>query len=138
MDPSAGSPGLPGGAAGGSQPAPAPAPSVPNGPTSSKLGVRPSDLNQVGDDVGPGGGGLSVFDSATALVAGLPPTMVPKNLGGASNTAVLFFLEPVPAGLQARLDEPPPGHYVIEPAGRMTRTAYEQLISASRPNWRKA
>lgn len=41
MDPSAGSPGLPAGAAaGGSQPAPAPAPSIPNGPTSSKLPTK--------------------------------------------------------------------------------------------------
>jgi hypothetical protein len=99
------------------------------------LGVRPEIDIPVDEDgyVGPDEDGMSVAqDSAEHLEAHRRP----RWLGGESDDP-LWRIEEEDIGdaLNYRLDEPPPGHGVIEPAWRMLLDDYEIALAETRDAW---
>jgi hypothetical protein len=104
------------------------------------LGVRiegdEADVDVTGGHVRPLGGGMSVTRDWNLL----PKSFIPRQLdeeGTAPKSYVMFSLEEelVPADLHPRLDEPPPGHYVLEPRSIMPIEAYEALLGGTQGLW---
>jgi hypothetical protein len=99
------------------------------------LGVRPIVDIPVDDDgyVEPGLDGMSVAQGSADY---LPDHRRPTALGGESDDP-LWRIEEEEIGeaLNYRLDEPPPGHGVIEPAWRMTLEEYELGLAETRDAW---
>lgn len=98
------------------------------------LGVRPSVDISVDDDgfVEPGEGMSVAQDSPDYL----PEHRRPTSLGGDSDDP-LWEIEEDDLGdaLNYRLDEPPEGHGVIEPAWRMGLEDYELALAETREVW---
>jgi hypothetical protein len=68
--------------------------------------------------------------------AHLPPHRRPATLGGESDDPLWQIQEEdLGDALNYRLDEPPPGHGVIEPAWRMTLEEYELALAETRDVW---
>jgi hypothetical protein len=99
------------------------------------LGVRPLVDISVDDDgyVEAGLDGMSVAQDSPDY---LPDHRRPTALGGESDDPLWQIDEDeIGEALNYRLDEPPPGHGVIEPARRMTLEEYELALAETRDAW---
>jgi hypothetical protein len=65
--------------------------------------------------------------------------LLPTQQGGENKRDILFNLEEesVPPGLHLRLDEPPKGHYVLEPERMMPIQDYEALLERTQGLWKQ-
>jgi len=100
------------------------------------LGVRTEgdtrDFEVVDGMVGPLSGLTIALDWGA-----IEKSMLPPAFGGTSKKEVMFRIEEskLPPGIGPRIDEPPPGHFVLEPKRRMPIEEYEDLLERTRSDW---
>jgi hypothetical protein len=105
-------------------------------PTARSLGAR-SEIDVLVDEedghVEPGTGGMSVAqDSAEHL----PVHRRPPSHGGTGPDPIWVIDEDdLGEALMYRLEEPPPGHGLVEPAWRMPFEDYEIALAETRDSW---